>query len=153
MLRLDDSVESCTAAGKGRYITRMYPLRLPGLQITPTATVQVRAVPEGLQYCTQRVTTEYIGTFSGLVSNLQPPSIEALSELRVVNGSLVMDTEFLLTMPLPAWVPGSSADLERVAAPGNSLIRGIVEKDTRLSVARVKAEFAKWRDRSAVQAA
>ena len=141
VIRLDDSVESWTSPSVGRINARMHPLRLPGLTVVPTAEIWVDAVPDGLRYRTERVRCEYQGAFSELLSKVQP-QVTALSDLRSSNNMLVMNTEFLLTVPLPAWwpIPDSVSDV------GSSMIRGIVEKDTRQSITRIKAEYAAWRN-------
>ena len=140
VIRLDESVESWTSPSAGRINARMHPLRLPGLTVVPTAEISVDAVPAGLRYRTERVRCEYKGAFSELLSKVQP-QVTALSDLRSSNNMLVMNTEFLLTVPLPSWwpIPDSVSDV------GSSMIRGIVEKDTRQSVTRIKAEYAAWR--------
>jgi len=137
VLRLDDSVASTMSLGTGRYRARMHPLQLPGLTVTPTAVIRVAAVPQGLRYTTESVRCEYAGAFSGFMSNLQPPHVFAVSELKASGGALAMQTVFELSMPLPSWWPMR----EGVATVGSNLIQGITEKDTRLSVSRVKAEF------------
>ena len=118
----------------------MRPLRLPGLDVTTSATILVEAIPAGLRYTTEGVSIEYAGAFSGPLSQLQP-KLTAVSEVRVVDTRMLkMDTEFLLKVPLPQWWPLPDS----VDAVGSNLIRGIVQKDTQQSITRVKAEFAAW---------
>ena len=141
VLRLDDSVESVSSLGKGRYGARMHPLRLPALTATATAEISVEATsPAGLRYRTERVTVEYNGAFSELLSKLQP-RVTALSELCVSGGSVAMSTDFQLNVPLPAWWPIPDS----IDPVGSSLIQNIVQKDTQLSITRVKAEYDAWR--------
>mmetsp|Transcript_27700 Transcript_27700/g.81051 ORF Transcript_27700/g.81051 Transcript_27700/m.81051 type:complete len:84 (+) Transcript_27700:140-391(+) len=80
------------------------------------------------------------------MANVQP-QITATSEVRVRDDALAMDTEFLLRVPLPAWWPLPDG----VGSVGNSLIRGVVDKDTKLSVTRIKADYAAWRRGAAQQ--
>lgn len=146
--RVDDSVEGVVPLGGGRYRASISAVRLPGLTVTPTATILVERAGDpgdgdgGLRYTTEEVTTSYAGLFAGLLESLRPPRIRAVTEVRARGGVLAARGEFSLALPLPRWWPIPDSAM----AAGGELVRGIVEKDTRLSVSRIKAEYGEWRD-------
>ena len=71
------------------------------------------------------------------------PSVRAFTELRASDGTLTADSEFELTVPLPRWwpLPPKSSDI------GSSIIRKLVDRDTRESIKRINAEYLKWKQR------
>jgi len=151
IVRVDDSVVACTpvnssddvsdiSGGRGqRYLAQITPLRMPGLTVEPMAVIRVERVPDGLRYTTERCDNEYSGIFSRIVARIRP-EISAYTELRAESAALVADAEFILSLPLPAWWPIP----DRTMAAGGALIRRLVEKDTRLSIKRIKDEYEAW---------
>ena len=126
IIRLDESIETCTALGGGKYSALVHPLKLPGLTVEPTAIIEVEAVPEGVRYTTLSVTNEFSGVFADIVEKLQPQiEIRAYTELKVTTAeaseadeqttatppgvgastALAAESDFALTVPLPAWWP------------------------------------------------
>ena len=59
--------------------------------------------------------------------------VEACTELSARDGKLEATGDFALTLPLPRWWPVPDRAMNR----GESMIRGIVDKDTRLTVERL----------------
>mmetsp|Transcript_150777 Transcript_150777/g.262664 ORF Transcript_150777/g.262664 Transcript_150777/m.262664 type:complete len:125 (+) Transcript_150777:1-375(+) len=112
---------------------------MPGLTVEPMAVIRVERVPDGLRYTTERCDNEYSGIFSRIVARIRP-EISAYTELRAESAALVADAEFILSLPLPAWWPIP----DRTMAAGGALIRRLVEKDTRLSIKRIKDEYEAW---------
>lgn len=141
VVRLDDSVDAVEPLGGGRYHAAIAPLRLPGVAVEPVARLCVERTEGGLRYATEAVELTFSGPFRRLVSGLRVIDVEACTELRADAGRLVATGDFALTMPLPPWWPVPDAAMARVEA----LIRAIVEKDTRLTVERISAEYEAWR--------
>ena len=142
IVRTDDSVIGCEAvAGTSpqQYRATITPLKLPGLTVEPSAVCRVEAVQDGVRSTLERCDIEYSGRFGKLVKSLPMPDISAYTGFCVRNGdSLVADSSFELCLPLPSWWPIPDRAMEALGM--NALIQRLVEKDTRLSVARIKAE-------------
>ena len=79
----------------------------------------------------------FTGPLRRLVSGLAGIGVEACTELRASGGELSATGDFALTLPLPRWWPVPDRAMKR----GESMIRGIVAKDTRLTVERLGREF------------
>ena len=79
----------------------------------------------------------FTGPLRRLVSGLAGIGVEACTELSARDGTLSATGDFALTLPLPRWWPVPDRAMKR----GESMIRGIVAKDTKLTVERLGREF------------
>ena len=61
----------------------------------------------------------------------------AFTELAAAEGEVRASGDFSLALPLPRWWPIPDGAM----AQGERLIRSIVEKDTRLTLERLRAEY------------
>ena len=139
----DSGGGSGSSDGGTRYLATIAPVRFPGLTVAPVATIRVARVgPGALRYTTEEVANVFSGPFSGAVEKLQP-TVTAFTELTAdaAAGELRATAEFELALPLPRWWPIPDAAM----AAGERLIQAIVAKDTQLTVARLKGEYAAWR--------
>ena len=100
------------------------------------ATIRVESVEAGLRYTTEDARLAYSGAFCRALEGLAF-DITAFTELRATEGALRATGEFELAMPLPSWWPIP----DRAMAAGERLVQSIVDKDTRLTVARLKGEM------------
>ena len=82
---------------------------------------------------TEQCEMVFSGPLRRLVSGLTNIGVEACTELSADKGTLSATGDFALTLPLPRWWPVP----DRAMARGEGMIRGIVEKDTRLTVERL----------------
>ena len=92
-----------------------------------------------MRYTTEEVANTFSGAFEGAAKRLAP-AVTAFTELRVEGGEFVAVGEFSLELPLPRWWPIPDGTM----ALGERLIRGLVEKDTQLTVERIRAECQAW---------
>ena len=82
---------------------------------------------------TEQCEMVFSGPLRRLVSGLTNIGVEACTELSARDGKLEATGDFALTLPLPRWWPVP----DRAMVRGEGMIRGIVEKDTRLTVERL----------------
>ena len=134
IVRLDDSVEAVTPLGGDRYEAAITSVGFFGLlACKPVATLRVERTDRGIRYVTEKCDMVFTGPLRRLVAGLAGIGVEACTELRATGGELSATGDFALTLPLPRWWPISDKAMGR----GESMIRGIVEKDTRLTVERL----------------
>ena len=134
IVRLDDSVEAVTALGGDRYEAAITSVGFFGLlACKPVATLRVERTGVGIRYVTEKCQMVFTGPLRRLVSGLAGIGVEACTELRATGGELSATGDFALTLPLPRWWPVPDKAMHR----GESMIRGIVAKDTRLTVERL----------------
>ena len=139
IVRLDDSVEAVTPLGGDRYEAAITSVGFFGLlTCKPVATLRVARTDRGIRYVTEKCDMVFTGPLRRLVTGLAGIGVEACTELRASGGELSATGDFALTLPLPRWWPVP----DRAMARGEGMIRGIVEKDTRLTVERLGREFA-----------
>ena len=99
----------------------------------PVATLCVERTGAGIRYVTEKCQMVFSGPLRRLVSGLAGIGVEACTELSARDGKLEATGDFALTLPLPRWWPVP----DRAMVRGEGMIRGIVEKDTRLTVERL----------------
>ena len=139
IVRLDDSVEGVTPLGGDRYEAAITSVGFFGLlACKPVATLRVERTGAGIRYVTEQCEMVFTGPLRRLVAGLAGIGVEACTELRATGGELSATGDFALTLPLPRWWPVPDRAMKR----GESMIRGIVEKDTKLTVERLGREFA-----------
>ena len=139
IVRLDDSVEAVTPLGGNRYRADISKVGFFGLlACSPVATLRVERTDRGICYVTEQCEMIFTGPLRRLVAGLSGIGVEACTELRATGGELSATGDFALTLPLPRWWPVP----DRAMARGEGMIRGIVAKDTRLTVERLGREFA-----------
>ena len=138
IVRLDDSVEAVTPLGGDRYEAAITSVGFFGLlACKPVATLRVERTGAGIRYVTEKCQMVFSGPLRRLVSGLAGIGVEACTELSARDGTLSATGDFALTLPLPRWWPVP----DRAMARGEGMIRGIVAKDTRLTVERLGREF------------
>ena len=138
IVRLDDSVEAVTPLGGDRYEAAITSVGFFGLlACKPVATLRVERTGAGIRYVTERCEMVFTGPLRRLVAGLAGIGVEACTELRATGGELSATGDFALTLPLPRWWPVP----DRAMARGEGMIRGIVAKDTKLTVERLGREF------------
>jgi hypothetical protein len=141
LVRLDDSVETVMRLGGDRYLAEISPLKFFGLlTCRPVATLRVEKTDTGVRYVTEKCTMEFTGPFRRLVSGLRNIGTETCTDLSAHDGVLSVTGDFALTVNLPRWWPIPDSAMSR----GESIIQGIVEKDTRLTVERLGREYDAW---------
>ena len=134
IVRLDDSVEGVTPLGGDRYEAAITSVGFFGLlACKPVATLRVERTGAGIRYVTEKCSMVFTGPLRRLVSGLAGIGVEACTELSARDGQLEATGDFALTLPLPRWWPVPDKAMQR----GESMIRGIVEKDTKLTVERL----------------
>ena len=134
LVRLDDSVEAVTPLGGDRYEAAITSVGFFGLlACKPVATLRVERTGAGIRYVTEKCQMVFSGPLRRLVSGLAGIGVEACTELSARDGKLEATGDFALTLPLPRWWPVP----DRAMVRGEGMIRGIVEKDTRLTVERL----------------
>ena len=134
IVRLDDSVEGVTPLGGDRYEAAITSVGFFGLlACKPVATLRVERTGAGIRYVTEKCSMVFTGPLRRLVSGLAGIGVEACTELRATGGELSATGDFALTLPLPRWWPVP----DRAMARGEGMIRGIVAKDTKLTVERL----------------
>ena len=139
LVKLDDSVEAVTPLGGDRYEAAITSVGFFGLlACKPVATLRVERTGEGIRYVTEQCQMVFTGPLRRLVSGLAGIGVEACTELSARDGTLSATGDFALTLPLPRWWPVP----DKAMARGEGMIRGIVAKDTRLTVERLGREFA-----------
>ena len=137
IVRLDDSVESVEKIDDdGGYRAAIAPLRLPGLRVDAVAIIRVRRAENGISYTTEGVELAFGGAFRRVVEKLRF-EVTAFTELAAAEGEVRASGDFSLALPLPRWWPIPDGAM----AQGERLIRSIVEKDTRLTLERLRAEY------------
>ena len=138
LVRLDDSVEAVEPLGGNRYRADISKVGFFGLlACRPVATLRVERTDRGIRYVTEKCDMVFSGPLRRLVAGLAGIGVEACTELSARDGSLKATGDFALTLPLPRWWPVP----DRAMARGEGMIRGIVAKDTRLTVERLGREF------------
>ena len=134
LVKLDDSVEAVTPLGGDRYEAAITSVGFFGLlACKPVATLRVERTGAGIRYVTERCEMVSTGPLRRLVAGLAGIGVEACTELSARDGKLEATGDFALTLPLPRWWPVP----DRAMVRGEGMIRGIVEKDTRLTVERL----------------
>ena len=134
IVRLDDSVEAVTPLGGNRYRADISKVGFFGLlACSPVATLRVERTDRGICYVTEQCEMIFTGPLRRLVAGLSGIGVEACTELRATGGELSATGDFALTLPLPRWWPVP----DRAMARGEGMIRGIVAKDTKLTVERL----------------
>ena len=134
IVRLDDSVEAVTPLGGDRYRADISKVGFFGLlACSPVATLRVERTDRGIRYVTEKCDMVFTGPLRRLISGLAGIGVEACTELSARDGKLEATGDFALTLPLPRWWPVPDRAMNR----GESMIRGIVDKDTRLTVERL----------------
>ena len=134
IVRLDDSVEAVTPLGGDRYEAAITSVGFFGLlACKPVATLRVERTGAGIRYVTEKCDMVFTGPLRRLVAGLSNIGVEACTELSARDGKLEATGDFALTLPLPRWWPVPDKAMQR----GESMIRGIVAKDTRLTVERL----------------
>ncbi len=139
LVRLDDSVETVKPLGGDRYEAAITSVGFFGLlACKPVATLRVERTGAGIRYVTEKCDMIFTGPLRRLVAGLAGIGVEACTELSARDGQLEATGDFALTLPLPRWWPVPDKAMNR----GETMIRGIVAKDTRLTVERLGREFA-----------
>ena len=134
LVRLDDSVEAVEPLGGNRYRADISKVGFFGLlACRPVATLRVERTDRGIRYVTEQCEMIFTGPLRRLVAGLSGIGVEACTELRATGDELSATGDFALTLPLPRWWPVP----DRAMVRGEGMIRGIVEKDTRLTVERL----------------
>ena len=134
LVRLDDSVEAVEPLGGNRYRADISKVGFFGLlACRPVATLRVERTDRGIRYITERCEMVFTGPLRRLVSGLAGIGVEACTELSARDGQLEATGDFALTLPLPRWWPVPDNAMKN----GERMIRGIVEKDTKLTVERL----------------
>ena len=134
LVRLDDSVEAVEPLGGNRYRADISKVGFFGLlACRPVATLRVERTDRGIRYVTEKCDMVFSGPLRRLVAGLAGIGVEACTELSARDGTLSATGDFALTLPLPRWWPVP----DRAMARGEGMIRGIVAKDTRLTVERL----------------
>lgn len=141
LVRLDDSVEAVTPLGGDRYQAEISSVGFFGLlACKPVANLRVDRTDAGIRYVTEGCDLRFTGPLRRLVAGLAGIGIEACTELSAREDALSATGDFALTLPLPRWWPIPDAAMAR----GESMIRGIVAKDTRLTIDRIGREYEAW---------
>ena len=134
LVRLDDSVEGVEPLGGNRYRADISKVGFFGLlACRPVATLRVERTDRGIRYVTEKCDMVFTGPLRRLVAGLSGIGVEACTELSARDGKLEATGDFALTLPLPRWWPVP----DKAMARGEGMIRGIVAKDTRLTVERL----------------
>ena len=134
IVRLDDSVEAVEPLGGNRYRADISKVGFFGLlACSPVATLRVERTDRGIRYVTEKCDMVFTGPLRRLVAGLAGIGVEACTELSARDGQLEATGDFALTLPLPRWWPVPDNAMQR----GESMIRGIVAKDTKLTVERL----------------
>lgn len=138
LVRLDDSVEAVTPLGGDCYQAEISSVGFFGLvSCKPVATLRVERTGAGIRYVTEGCDLTFTGPLRRLVARLSDIGVQACTELNASDGKLSATGDFTLTLPLPRWWPIPDAAMAR----GESMIRGIVAKDTRLTIDRIGREY------------
>ena len=138
LVKLDDSVEAVTPLGGDRYEAAITSVGFFGLlACKPVATLRVERTDRGIRYVTEQCEMIFTGPLRRLVAGLAGIGVEACTELSARDGTLSATGDFALTLPLPRWWPVPDRAMRR----GEGMIRGIVAKDTKLTVERLGREF------------